>query len=153
MLKTSVGIIFICIVGQSIYASQEVKDTGKDKKFTRKYSSQIRRERRIKSIIHKDLKIIKDRNITESDYAGQPGRLIHYKLGKALDGKEIPLESPELAEQIHGLKKLHAYTSVGSNSSVGTKIAPMELESHPSESHEGRDDTAFPSCCSSCVIL
>lgn len=171
-----IGIMLISMVGQDIYAS-ETKEEAKEKKLVEHYSSHDRREKRTKSRVRNNIAMLKALNRGEDTFASNPRALIHYRLEDALGKGELPLESPQLTAEIHGLKKLHSYVSgmqlkktqgrprfshSSSGSFTGAKIAPMELESAPGheeddEEEEEVSNTAKPappeSCLSCCVIL
>lgn len=170
-----IWMVLIILVGQNIYAS-EAKEETKEKKLVERYSSHDRREKRTKSRVSNNIAMLKALNRGKDAFASNPRALIHYRLEDALGKGELPLESSQLTAEIHGLKRLHPYTSgmrlkktkgrprllhSSSGSFSGVKIAPMELESSPDHEEEEEEEevsnTVTPappeSCLSCCVIL
>jgi hypothetical protein len=112
------------MLGQTVYAANR-----EERRLARQYPSYNKRVKQVHQKVHHVTA-----HLHEDDFKHNPHGLVRYKLEKAVEGGNLPVESRKLVKQIHRLKRNQSYVSGASNSSsVGTKIAPVEPEPEPVE--------------------
>jgi len=171
------GIIAFSIMAQGLWASESGVERKEEKRQSlRHYPSHDRREIRVKSLVLKDVMIAR-----ASDFKNRPRDLLLNKTKTALVDKKIPLESPQLTQEIHRLKTIYPYKSglfeptqtrsspsseqYVRRSSSSAQVAALELDLSECGYVAEEDLTprrarnvpkpvvSEPCCASSCIIL
>lgn len=144
-----IGILFVSIMGQTIYAAHK-----EERRLVRQYPSYKKRLKLMTGQAKGQVALVEQLG-AEKVFERNPRAYLLYQAEAALVNKQIPLESPPLTEQIHGFKRLQPHVSATSSSSVGAKITPVASEPVPVVFHVDLTSTPpqEPSLCSNCVIL